>query len=140
MFFVFIGTTWTHFTFYIKNAFHMLSTEWNFLRNWSIMEMRLLWKSVLCSQQYIAGQYKCYSVMLCGDGDCWPVCVLLWPPQNKGPVVTMLPRPTRTRQSLICFPRHFDFWFSFVVKMWTADMTECFWLRGWLRLRGILIQ
>ena len=27
---------------FIKNAFHMLSTEWNFLQNWSIMEMRLL--------------------------------------------------------------------------------------------------
>ena len=48
----------------------------------------------------------------------------------------LLPWPTWTRQPLICFPQHFDFWFSFLDKMWTADITVCCWLRGWIRLRG----
>ena len=133
-YFLFIGTTWTDFTFYIKNAFHMLSTEWNFLRNWSIMEMRLLWKSVLDVSANTERDNKCYVVWwwrLVTSGQC---VVMTSPKQwSAGQQVTKTNRDTLSLTDLLS--PTFWFWFSFTVEMWTADMTESFWLGGWIRLR-----
>ena len=134
-YFLFIGTTWTDFTFYIKNAFHMLSTEWNFLRNWSIMEMRLLWKSVLDVSANTERDNKCYVVwwwrLVTSDQ-----CVVMTSPKqwSAGQQVTKTNRDTLSLTDLLS--PTFWFWFSFAVEMWTADMTESFWLGGWIRLRG----